>query len=72
MKDTYFLIFTKHGIDRMVKNAPTTLKATERAIQMNFEVSDEVFTPFSIPKVSVTVPTEAVTRTIQAEIQESQ
>lgn len=72
MKDTYYLIFTRHGIDRMVKNAPTTLKATERAVRMDFEVSDEVFTPYSIPKVTITVPTEAVTRAIKAEVQECQ
>lgn len=69
MKDTYYLVFNRSGVDRMTKNPPTALKATERCVEMKFEVDDAVFTPFQIPKVSVRVPAEAVSRQFEAVVE---
>lgn len=62
MTDTYYVIFNRHGIDRMLKTDKFTLKAGEHAVQMILEVPDEVFVKPRIPVTRITIDPSQVTR----------
>lgn len=67
MKDSYYVIFNKNGIDRMLKTDRFDLKSGEYAVRMMLEVPDSVFVKPCIPTTYVTIPPESISRTIEAE-----
>lgn len=64
MKDSYFVIFNRRGIDRFTKTEKFDLKAGEHAVRMEIEVPDEVFVKPTIPTTRVLIPAESLRRTI--------
>jgi len=68
MKDTVHIVVTKNGVDRMMKTDNYRLKAGERAFKLEVEIPDAVFKPISIPTVKMTVPAEALSTVIEAEV----
>lgn len=69
MKDTYYVVFNRNGIDRFLRTDRFELKSGEYAVQCDFEVPDELFAPVSIPKTRIVIPIEAVRRTIEASLE---
>lgn len=67
MKDGYYVIFNRNGIDRFNKTDRFDLKAGEYAVRMEIEVPDEVFVKPAIPVTRVTIPAEYLHRSIDAE-----
>jgi len=66
MRDTYYLILNKNGVDRMVHKEPTALKSGEFAIKQVVEIPDEAFLPVIIPLVTVQIPTGALLPPVRA------
>lgn len=59
MKDSIYVIVTKRGIDRQYKDhSRMTLNPGEKAIKVEIEVPDSVFSPTSIPTIRMSVPAE--------------
>lgn len=55
MTDFYYIIFTKNGVERLLKNQPNMLKHGEYAQKVELVVDDELFEPLIVPCVSVYV-----------------
>lgn len=72
MKDSYFVIFNKRGIDRFTKTENFKLNAGEHAMQVELEVPDEVFRKPPIPKTRILVDPSQVVRNIGAETDEQE
>lgn len=70
MKDSYYVIFNRKGVDRFCKSDSFILKSGEYAVQMNLEVPDEVFAKPKIPTVKFTLDPEQIQRTIGLETEE--
>lgn len=66
MKDNYFVIFKRTGIDRLCRSEKFTLKAGEHAVEMVLEVPDEVFIKPDIPVCRIQIDPSQVTRNISA------
>jgi hypothetical protein len=58
MKDEGYIVFTKNGLDRLVKGLPKKLSAGEYAVRILLDVPDGLFTP-PIPTATLTVPASA-------------
>lgn len=67
MKDTVYLVFNRSGVDRMVKNEPSTLKPTERAVKVQLEVDDAVFKPPQVATIKISVPVDQVIAPVEVE-----
>lgn len=72
MNDVAYVVFSKTGIDRLVKRLPIQLKPGEKAFVLNVEIPDEVFAPPPMPTVRMTIPKEALIHeiSVQAEPEE--
>ncbi|AIE83506.1 hypothetical protein [Fimbriimonas ginsengisoli] len=67
MKDSYYVIFNRRGIDRLLKTDRFDLKSGECVVRMEIEVPDSVFAKPVIPVTRVVIPAESINRTIEAE-----
>lgn len=73
MKDTFYLIFTEDGAERIVKNKPggygnrSKLKGGEYAAKFTFEVPDSLFDTV-MPEVDIEVPEEFV-QTVEPDVE---
>ena len=70
MKDTYYVIFNKRGIDRFTRTGGFQLKGGEYAQQVDFEVDDALFAKVQIPKVKLIVGQDEVSlaRSVEPEV----
>jgi hypothetical protein len=70
MKDFYYVIFNRRGIDRFVRTDRFQLKGGEFAQRVDFEVDDGLFAKVQIPKVTLHVGRDEVTmaRSVGAEV----
>ena len=59
MRCTFFLVFTRRGVVKLVKRGPPKLGSTQYATKLTVDVPDAVFTT-SVPSVEIRVPPEAV------------
>ena len=72
MKDGYYVIFNRKGIDRFCKSETFQLKPGEHAVKIMLEVADEVFVKPPIPVTRVIVDPSQVVRNIGVEGAEEQ
>lgn len=70
MKDVYYVIFNRNGIDRFTKTDGFTLRGGEYAQRIDFEVDDALFKKIQIPKVTLRVGQDEVSlaRTVEPEV----
>jgi hypothetical protein len=72
MRTTFFVVFNRHGFVSAYKTDRFSLKQGEYATEIVLEVPEDAFAPLSLPKVQVTLPTEALRRTFEATVVEEQ
>lgn len=65
MKDSYYIIFDRQSVVKMLKTDKFTLERGQHAVRIEFEVDDAVFKPFIIPSTRIFVPADAVQRSIE-------
>lgn len=58
MKSTVYLVFTRHGVDRLTKGKPA-LSGEEYAIKLTVAVPDAAFQRFE-PTANIEIPTDFV------------
>jgi hypothetical protein len=68
MKDTYYVIFNRNGIDRWCKER-FTLKQGEYAQRVELIVDDLLFSPLQVPTVTLHVSALGVARVVEAEVE---
>ena len=70
MKTTFFVVFDKHGFVNAFKTDKFSLKAGQYGTEIELEVPDAAFKPVELPKVTMTIPAEALRRTFEATVVE--
>lgn len=70
MKDVYYVVFNRNGIDRFTKTDGFQLRGGEYAQRIDFEVDDALFKKVQIPKVTLRVGQDEVSmaRTVEPEV----
>jgi hypothetical protein len=73
MKDFYYVVFNRTGIDRFLKTDRFQLKGGEYAQRIDFEVDDELFKKVQIPKVTLHVGQDQITmaRSVEPEVEDA-
>lgn len=66
MKTSFYVIFDKNGFVKATKTDNFTLDRGQYASEIQLDVPDEAFQPVNVPRVQVTLPTEALRRTFEA------
>lgn len=68
MRTSFYVIFDKNGYVKATKTDNFTLDRGQYATEVEIEVPDEAFQPVNIPRVEVSIPTEALRRTFTANV----
>jgi len=68
VKDTYYVVFDKNGIQRFCKTAGFQLKAGEFAQFVELDVDNALFDPVRVPKVTLRVNAAGVAKVVDAEV----
>lgn len=67
MKASYYVIFHKSGIDRVVMTDRFTLKGGEYAQRVDLVVDDKLFQKIVIPRTEISIGADSVVRTVKVE-----
>jgi hypothetical protein len=68
VKDTIYVIVNQRGFVKANKTPGFTLDQGERAFRVDIEVPNEAFQPPLLPKVTLTIPREALVTEIHADV----
>lgn len=69
MKDTIYVIVNQRGFVKANKTNNFTLDQGERAFRLDLEVPNEAFQPPLLPKVTLTIPRDALITEVHGEVE---
>lgn len=67
--DSYFLVCTVHGIQKLLRTAPKELNPGEVAFPIQIEVEDEVFQPVQTPVIKMKLGANQAVRLVEGEVE---
>lgn len=68
MKDRIFIVINKDGYVQTYKREGFNLAAGQKAFTLDLEVPDEAFKKPPMPRVTMKIPTEALTHVFDVEV----
>ena len=70
MKARFYVVFDQLGFVQAFKTDRFELRQGQYATQIELDVPDEAFAPLNVPKVTISLPAEALRRTFEAQVEE--